>query len=43
MAVTHHCRSKTSAKAMAHRLRKHGNNVSMNKLKKGWSVTAWKK
>lgn len=43
MAVTHHCKSKTSARAMAHRLRKHGNNVSMSKRKVGWSVTAWKK
>lgn len=43
MAVTHHCRSKTSAKAMAHKLRKKGNQVSMSKRKVGWSVTAWKK
>lgn len=43
MAVTHHCRSKSSAKAMARRLRKHGNKVSMNKTKKGYSVSAWKK
>ena len=43
MAVTHHCRSKSSAKAMARRLRKRGNKVSMSKLKKGWAVSAWKK
>ena len=43
MAVTHHCRSKSGAKAMAKRLRKRGNNVSMTKTKKGWSVSSWKK
>ena len=43
MAVTHHCKSKTSAKKMAHKLRKKGNQVSMSKRTRGWSVTAWKK
>jgi len=42
MAVTHHCKNKTTARAMAKRLRKHGNKVSMSKTKKGWSVSAWK-
>jgi hypothetical protein len=43
MANTHHCRSKDGARKLAHRLRKRGNCVSVNKLKHGWSVTAWKK
>ena len=42
MAVTHHCKNKTTAKAMARRLRRRGNNVSYSKTKKGWSVSAWK-
>jgi len=42
MAVTHRCRKKTGAKALARRLRKYGNKASLNKTKKGWSVTAWK-
>ena len=42
MAVVHHCRSKKGAKAMARKLRKHGNKVSMTKTKKGYSVNAWK-
>jgi len=42
MANTHKCSTKTGAKQLARRLRKHGNKVSMNKTKKGWSVTAWK-
>ena len=42
MAVTHHCRTKKGANAMARRLRRHGNQVSVNKTKKGYSVCAWK-
>jgi len=45
MAVTHHCKNKTSARKLAHHLRKKGNMVSMNKrtISCRWSVTAWKK
>jgi hypothetical protein len=42
MANTHHCRTKRGAKKMAKRLRKYGNKASINKTKKGYSVTAWK-
>ena len=42
MAVTHHSKSKKAALAMAKRLRKKGNKVSVNKLKKGYSVCSWK-
>ena len=42
MAVTHHCKTKANAKAMARKLRRAGNNVSYTKTKKGWSVSAWK-
>jgi len=43
VANTHHCRKKKTALAKARRLRKYGNNASVNKTKKGYSVTAWKK
>lgn len=42
MANTHHCRKKKSALALARRLRKYGNKASVNKTKKGYSVSAWK-
>jgi len=42
MAVTHKCRKKKSALAMAKKLRKKGNKTSVNKTKKGYSVSAWK-
>lgn len=43
MAVTRHCKTKSSAKKMARRLRKKGNQVSVSKRSKGYSVTSWKK
>jgi len=42
MAKTHRCKNKTTAKAMAKRLRGKGLKVSMAKNKKGWSVSAWR-
>jgi len=43
MANTHHCRTKKGAKSLAKKLRKYGNNASISKTKKGYSVSAWKK
>lgn len=36
--ATHHCRTKTNAKAYAKRMRSRGYNASIGKVKNGWNV-----
>jgi hypothetical protein len=43
MAVTHHCKNKTSAMEFRRKKEREGFGTSMHKTEHGWSVTVYKK